>query len=444
MKPLLWLSGISLALSACSGPSPSRTPPVVETEKAPDRTTGPTSYAVPGHAGPATLAALAIRYNPRLQALRFRAARLAEKVPQSESLPDPTASLALGGLPETAAGRVDAMVGVTQKVPFPGKRRAASTAAAREAMASAAEAKAYELKLTEQVYSAWWDYYVSKVNIRITGDSRELLKTVEETVQARVAANQSQQADQLRIANEITKLDRDRAEARRVSLTAGARLNALLNRPAGAPLPGASERSMESLGNLPDLLARASASHPEVLSATHQVEAFKARLQRARLEKYPDLTFGIQNAAVSSSGLAPSANGRDQIFGTLGFNLPLWQKPRLAMIREAKAGIAETESLLSSTRADLRYRIEDAYFRAQTAREVARLFRDRLIPDSKQAYEVTLTSYATGETTFLAVIDSWREWLTYQLQYAQNRAQLGKAIATLRAATGNPKGDPYP
>lgn len=90
-------------------------------------------------------------------------------------------SLALGSRPETAAGRVNAMIGITQNLPFPGKRRAAGDAATHEAMSMAAEAKAYELTLTEQVYSAWWTHHLSQVNLRITGDTRELLKTVEET-----------------------------------------------------------------------------------------------------------------------------------------------------------------------------------------------------------------------------------------------------------------------
>ena len=436
MKIFVWSLGFALFLSACSSQSSTEIPPIVEAHDTGKPVGGPKAYTVPSHAGPAAMAALAVRHNPKVQALRYRMQRLDQKVPQVESLPDPMAKIAIGSLPETAAGKVDAVVGVSQKVPFPGKRRAASSAAAREAMAVQAEAKAYELKLIEQVYSAWWDYYLSNVNIRISSESKELLGVVEKTVEAQVAASQGKQADQLRVANEITKLDRDIAQARRVEKTAKARLNALLNRPAGAALPKVSQRMIESPGNLDALIAKASVSHPEVISAAHKVEAFKHRLERARLEKYPDLTFGLQGAAVSSGGLAPSANGSDQIFGTLGFNIPLWQKPRLAMIREAKAGIAETQALLTSTQADLRYRIEDAYFRAKTAKEVAQLFSSRLIPDSKQAYEVTLTSYAAGEESFINLIETWRQWLTYQLQYAQNRAQLGKAIATLQSAAG--------
>lgn len=410
--------------------------PLVKVEEAAIARSEAENYHIPNQAGPETLAELASRHNPRLKALRHRAERLEAKVPQVESLPDPMANLALGSLPETAAGRVDAVVGVSQKFPFPGKRREAGLAATREALAVRADAAAYELKLTEQVRSAWWDYYLAGITIRISNESQSLLRVVEESVEAQVAASQGSQADQLRIANEITIIDRDLAEARRIENVAKARLNSLLNRPAGAPLPAAINREVDLPQNLKSLLVRAETRHPEVVSAANKIQAFKHRLTRAMLEKYPDFTFGLQGAAVSSNGLAPSSNGDDQIFGTMGFNIPLWQEPRRAMIREAKSGIAETQALLGSTRSDLRFRVEDAYFRATTAREVSALFKTRLIPDAKQAYEITLTSYAAGKDTFTNVIDTWRLWLTYQLQFAQNRAQLGKAVATLNAAAG--------
>jgi outer membrane protein TolC len=410
--------------------------PLVEVDRATISASESENYHIPSQAGPETLAGLASKHNPRLKALRHRAERLEAKVPQAKSLPDPMANFALGNLPETAAGRVDAVVGVSQKIPFPGKRREAALAAQREALAVRADAAAYELKLTEQVRSAWWDYYLAAITIRISKESQDLLRVVEESVEAQVAASQGSQADQLRVANEITKIDRDLAEARRLENTAKARLNSLLNRPAGANLPAATNREVDPLRNLQSLLTRAETQHPEVVSAANRIEAFKHRLVRAKLEKYPDFTFGVQGAAVASNGLAPSATGEDQIFGTLGFNIPLWQEPRRAMIREANAGIAETKALLGSTRSDLRFRVEDAYFRAKTAREVSDLFRTRLIPDAKQAYEITLTSYAAGKDTFTNVIDTWRQWLTYQLQFARNRAQLGKAVATLNAAAG--------
>lgn len=433
---ILSLGAITLFSSCSQSTNVGGDVPLVKVDKAAITRSEAENYHIPAQAGPETLAALASRHNPRLKALRHRVDRLEAKVPQVESLPDPMANLALGNLPETAAGSVDAVLGVSQKFPFPGKRREAGLAAQREALAVRADAAAFELKLTEQVRSAWWDYYLAGITIRISQESQRLLRVVEESVEAQVAASQGSQADQLRVANEITKIDRDLAEARSVESVAKARLNSILNRPSAAPLPLATSREVDLPQNLQSLLARAETRHPEVVSAAYKIAAFKHRLNRAKLEKYPDFTFGVQGAAVASNGLAPSANGEDQIFGTLGFNIPLWQEPRRAMIREAKSGIAETQALLGSTRSDLRYRVEDAYFRAKTAREVSTLFKTRLIPDAKQAYEITLTSYAAGNDTFTNVIDTWRQWLTYQLQFAQNSAQLGKAVATLNAAAG--------
>jgi outer membrane protein TolC len=416
MKIFILSLGAMALISSCSNSSSAGGDiPLVKVDEAAFSKSQAENYHIPSQAGPETLAELASRHNPRLKAMRHRVERLEAKIPQVEALPDPMASIALGNLPETAAGRVDAVVGVSQKIPFPGKRREQGLAAHREALAIRADVAAYELKLGEQVRSAWWDYYLAGITIRISQESQSLLRVV---------------------ANEITKIDRDLAEARRVENVAKARLNSLLNRPAGAPLPAATDREVDPPKNLKSLLAQAESRHPEVISAANKIEAFRHRLNRAMLEKYPDFTFGIQGAAVASNGLAPSANGEDQIFGTMGFNIPLWQEPRQAMIMEAKAGISETQALLGSTRSDLRFRVEDAYFRAKTAREVSDLFRTRLIPDAKQAYEVTLTSYAADKDTFINVIDTWRQWLTYQLQFAQNRAQLGKAVATLNAAAG--------
>jgi outer membrane protein TolC len=341
-----------------------------------------------------------------------------------------------GSMAETAAGRVDAMAGVKQKIPFPGKRREAAAASDREASAAQAEIAVLELKLTEQVHSAWWDLYLALRTLELTRESRSVLEAVRETIDARVAADQARQVDQLRLGNELSLIESDLADAEKLRITAVARLNSLLNRPTGASLTISTTSSAVSIGSLQTLLDRARRQHPEVAAAEQRAQAFRHRLKRAELEKYPDFTVGISGASVADSGLAPMANGRDQIYGTLGINIPLWQEPRRAMIRESRAGMAETEAMIDATRSDLRYRVEEAWYRASTAREIATLFETRLVPDAKQAYEVTLTGYSAGTSDFNDLIETWRQHLAYRLQHARNCAQLGKAAASLKAAAG--------
>jgi outer membrane protein TolC len=92
--------------------------------------------------------------------------------------------------------------------------------------------------------------------------------------------------------------------------------------------------------------------------------------------------------------------------------------------------------MIAATRSDLRYRVEEAWYRATTAREVAELFETRLVPDALQAYEVTITGYSAENNDFNDLIETWRQHLAYRLQLARNRAQIGKATATLKAAAG--------
>lgn len=395
---------------------------------------GAENYSVSGATGPEDLARHAVAHHPSIAAARHKAERLAAKVPQELSLPDPMAEISAGSLAETAAGRVQTMGGVKQKIPFPGKRKEAAAAADSEASAARAEVKAMELKLTEQVHAAWWDLYMAGETIAITRESRDILNSIRESIDTRVGAGQAGQADQLRIGNEISMIDKDLADAIQLENTAKARLNSLLNRPAGASLPSARRTPVPSSGSLESLLARAQSRHPEVAAAEERANAFRHRLKRAELEKYPDFTAGLGGAAVSDSGLSGVANGRDQVYASIGINIPLWQAPRRAMITEAREGIAETEAMIASTRSDLRYRIEESWFRAKTARDIATLFETRLIPDSKQAYEVTLTGYSAGTSDFTGLLETWRLQLSYRLQLVRANAQLGKAAATLRAA----------
>lgn len=424
-------SSLALILAACADLNSSSS--ALNELDLPTENLRPQHYSV-GSGDPTNLAALAITHNPSIKALRHKAERMESQAPQAASLPDPNASISAGSLAETAAGRVEGVFGVSQKIPLPGKRSAASRAASLEAAAIRSEADALALKISEQVKSAWWDYYLADQTISYTNENHSLLSSTRDLITTRIETDSAAQADLLRINNEITMLDRDLANLRQVRSSAISRINALMNRPSGASLPNPSAPSIPAPGNLKNLISRAETNHPDISAAKSRTAAFSERLRKAKLEKYPDPTIGLTYSPVSSSGLARSANGRDQVFATLGFNIPLWQEPRKAMVREASEGMAETRAMLASSRSDLRYRVEDAYFRATTARDVIALFQEKLIPSASQAYEVTLTGYSSGQNSFTDVIATQRDLLTYQLQLVKSRAELGKAIATLQSA----------
>lgn len=394
----------------------------------------PSHYTIAPGADIEQLVSLSLTHHPSLQAAQQKVARLRARVAQEGALPDPSARVSAGDLAQTAAGEVETIVGIEQRIPFPGKRKARASAAHKEAEAAAAELEVLKLALAQRVRTTYWSHYLATQSLRINLESRDVLHSIREVVKKRVEANRASQTDLLRIGNEISKIEKEIIMARQQNRSSRASLNALLNRPAGSALPTPKRCSIPSESGLDALISRAESSHPSILSGQARLDAFRHRLGKARLEAYPDIMVGIQRAWVSDSGLSPVADGSDQTMFTLGFNIPFWRAPRRAGIEEASAGIAEMTASIASSRSELRQRVEDAWFRAKSSREIISLFETRLIPDARKAHELALKSYSASKLSFVDVLDTWRTLLTLELQLEHNRASLGQASAALRSA----------
>ena len=432
--PCLAIAGlVPILFSSCR--STGSSPAVATDEPAPVRIAA-NPAKISGTASLKELVAFALQNQPEIHAAEARVRRMMAKVPQVASLPDPKFKTSAGSMAETAAGRVEWMAGVEQALPFPGKLREMAKAAGKDAEVAAAQLEAVQLSVAAQVEQAYWNLYLALQTSSITRENQDALKLIRESVDARVAANKANQDDQLRLAAEAGRLENMLIVSQRSEASARSRLNSLLNRPAGSPLPTPKFHHSGSRRDLKSLLARAESQHPRVKAADAELQAFRHRLKRAELEGYPDFFLGAQHAAVANSGLAPSANGRDQLFATVGISIPLWQAPRRAMIDEAQAGIEEASAKIGTARANLRYEVEDAWLRAKATEDLITLFEKQILPESKQAFDGVLTGFAAGEQDFVDSIDSWRQLLGFQLQQAGNEAELGKALAALRKSTG--------
>ncbi|MEZ5387965.1 MAG: TolC family protein [Prosthecobacter sp.] len=376
----------------------------------------------------------ALANNPEIAAADARVARMQAKVPQAKALPDPMAMVSLGNMAQTASGRVTAMTGLQQKLPLPGKRGTKARMAEEEVAAARAMREAKALSVASMVRNTYWDLYLAEQTARVLASSRTLIEAVQTAVEARLKTNQANQADLLQVTTEAAKLDEQIMLAKRDAEVARARLNTLMHRPANAPIPTARwQPGIEQLPAQPPL-----DDHPSMEQAAAKLRQFNAQLKLARLERFPDLTAGVQYAAVSNSGLSPVHNGQDQFYATLGVNIPLWQAPRQAAEDEARAGQRESEAGLASTRDDLAYQLSETRTRVETQKRLISLFDDRILADAKQAFEVSLAGYSSGKLPFVDLIERWRRWLGYEVQQSMNRAMLGKAVAAWTQAAGIP------
>ena len=139
---------------------------------------------------------------------------------------------------------------------------------------------------------------------------------------------------------------------------------------------------------------------------------------------------------MDADGLAIASNGDDQFWLSLGVNLPLDQTRRDAAELEALSGAAEAAARLDDRAGDLAFRVRDGIARVEAQAGAARLFRDRILPEARQAVASAESSYRTGRLDFLALIDNTRRLIELELMYELTLTQLQQDRADLRSALG--------
>ena len=390
------------------------------------------------HAGPAAYVALALKQNPAIQAARRRIRRMAARVPQATSLQDPMLQIApFGEMAETAAGQTAVMAGVSQTLPLPAKLRTRGRIATRDVAMARQRLRQTRRRIARDVRRAYWRYYLATRSIDITRQHRAVLRRFHETVKAKYRAGTTAQADVLRAATELSRIEQKLTTLRQRRESAGAMLNRLMDRPGRRALPEPKQLTFrETTWRLNELLQRAAGRHPELKRLRESISKYRQRRRLANLNRWPDLTLSAQYNVVDDDGLSPVANGEDQWWFGLGFNIPLWQSKRDAAEREAQQGIFEALAQLNDAHNTVAFRVRDALARFQSQQEQVALFQRTILPQARQTLRASLSEYRAGRTDFLDVIEHWRRRLQLELAHHKALAQLEQDFADLKAQVG--------
>jgi len=381
---------------------------------------------------------LALERNPAIRAAEQKVRRLANRIPQVRSLDDPMFSITpIGEMAETAAGEVELMTSVSQKLPLPGKLDARGRIAAADVGESFQELQRVRLDVAADTRRAWWSLYFTTRALEVTRRNRDLLAQLTDVAEARYRAGTATQQDVLRASVEMNKLDDDLIGLEQRRATATAMLNRLVDRPVDAPLPAPRTRDADPMSlDFDAVLALAGQSNPDIARLHERVEGFRQRLELARLNRWPDLTLSFSYNLVDSDGLSPTANGDDQWWVGAGINLPIWTDRLDAAESEAARGIFQSIAALSDVQNRVAFGVQDALVRAESQQRQVVLFRDVIIPQARQTVDASLSGYRAGKLDFLTLVDNWRRLFEFEVIYHQNLAALEQSLADLHQAVG--------
>ena len=370
--------------------------------------------------------------NPAIAAAAERAEAARAMPRQAAAWDDPTLSWEAWNAPDPfRVDRADNNIfTLSQKIPFPGKRRLAGEVAALDADRAHEEVAGTELGVIAQVKAAYYSLWEAQARIGVLARDRDLVARLTRSVESKYGAGDASQSDALRLQVELTHVANQLQTERLKADRARAALAALLSRTSSevqgdpvAPPPPRLAAALEAL------VADALAHRPEILAAERAVARDARAVELAERNRLPAFEVALSRFV--------NHDARDGVGAMASVTLPILNRGRY------EAAIAEASARLAATRADqrriadgVRREVEEAYLAAQTAMLQHDLFSGTHVPQAEQALRVTEGAYETGGAQFNELVDTLRGVQSVHLDHIAAAAAFENAYADLERAVG--------
>ncbi len=376
--------------------------------------------------------------NPSLKAARLKWEALQERPKIVGSLPDPMLSYGyFFDNVETRVGAQNQRVGLSQKIPFPGKLSLSAKRARQEATQAFWQYQTLARELIMRTKVAYYDLYRVDETRRILREQVDLYRQTFASARSRYEAGTAQQEDVLKAQLSTAEIEKRLLDLAQMRAAGQARLNALRNQPASAPVAAAAPVDLALPLTIERATALAAQYRQELKEADVGIERSETSLALARKDRLPDFTVGVDYTQVNPNIFSnPTDNGHDAVVGSISVNVPIWFGKLNAEEREARKNLAASREAQQNIANNVAADVRDAWFQATTARDQIELYEQNLLPQAEQTYEASRAGYEAARTSFITFLDTERSLLNFRLGLIASETDFAKALALLERSIG--------
>jgi len=291
-----------------------------------------------------------------------------------------------------------------QDFPWFGKRDLKRDIAQFEAQSSEGKALGTWSELAARIKTAQAQRYYLRGNEKLTQEILDLMARLEQVAQSRYAGGLAAQQDVIRSQVEQTNMRNELVMIESERRQVDARLNALLARPALAPLAPATSLRTLPVAALLDTAAleqRVRSRNPQLFTEEARIRSAQKSRDLAYKNRYPDFTLAISPTQVESRIKEWSV--------MLEVNIPLQQSSRRAMEREAEAMVAAARSRQEAAANQVLAELAQNLAGMEAARRTGALATSSLLPQADLSFSSALASYENGKLDFAALLDAQRQ-----------------------------------
>ena len=386
-----------------------------------------------------SLLELAKERNPEYASMRYEADAASERIAPAGALPDPKLrvelmDITMGG--EQSPTLLPNQVGSTrytlmQDVPWFGKRDLKRDIAALEAEGAKGRALGTWAELSSRIKSGYAQFYYLHQSERLTKEILDLIARLEQVAQARYAGGLAAQQDVIRAQVEQSNLKNELIALENERRMVQARLNALLVRPANAPLA-----PPERLRPLPPAVRleygaledRVRGRNPRLFSEEAKLKAAEKTRDLTYKNRYPDFAVGIAPVqyrnAIKEWGLM------------VELNIPLQQSSRRSQEREAEAMLSAARARKEATANQVLSELAEYLSGLDAARRTEMTTTTSLLPQAELTFKAALASYETGKVDFATMLDAQRQIFLAKQNQIKAQAEAQARLADIERLLG--------
>ncbi len=387
-----------------------------------------------------SLIAYARERNPEYAAMRYEAEAASERIGPAGALPDPVLRTELQNITnygtDGSTSILPSRVGSTkytlmQALPFWGKRDLKREAAEAEAAAAQGRAAGSWTEQATRIKATYAQYFAVTRLAGLTREVIDLIGRIEGITQARYAGGLAPQQDAIRAQVERTAMRSELIQMEAELHHARSGINALLARPAHAPLANPERlRPVPSPARLDyaTLEQRAREKNPQIFAADARMRAAEKNRDLAYRNRYPDFTVGVSPIQTGNR-----VNEWELMFE---LNIPLQQGSRRSQEREADKMIDVARARKDATANQLLADLSTQLAAIDAARRMETLAQTSLLPQAELTFQAALAGYESGKVDFATLLDAQRQIRNARQDVIKARAEQQVRLAEVERLIG--------
>ncbi|MDA8429907.1 MAG: TolC family protein [Geobacteraceae bacterium] len=382
----------------------------------------------------------ALADNPELRTTQARWEMFRNRISQAGSLDDPMLMLKIqnGVISDPLNFHKESMtakvIGLSQQLPFWGKRGLKQEMAAKDAESYRWQVQERKLELVRMVKETYYRIYNTDKSLEIVDKNIKVLDDFITIAETKYSVGQGTQQDVFKSQVERSKLLDMKITLEQGRKSLAATLNALLFRSpetAVGRIPDFETKPLHlSAGSLRET---AYESRPMIKSLKSLIEKGELGHKLARKEFYPDFNVSLEymqrEPAMGSEGLDMYSLG-------VTFNLPLQQERRHAMVAESDSEVRMSNDELDSLRNTIGADISGLLAKLEKRERLITLYKTGIIPQAEQSLDSAVIGYRVNKVDFLSLLDSRVTLFNYERELYESQAEYMMILAQLEAVIG--------